>query len=722
MLRRGSSAVLPAGDDRGNPYPAIAPHPQSSFSSPEGEYLLAYEVSPPVPITPATPGGNATSAAAAAASAAALASTTNEYPASLSIAVVTFPANSSTSGGSGLLGGLGNSQRNARNIKDTASAQGQDGYGSNAPPTPSNLSTSMLSANGQVSDDQTSSQHSGSSYDNNMGQTGSIATAPGQSPASSCRRPLMSLPSMSSMPLSSMNINNSGATTSASTSKPKSAFRGTSSNFVKSYEGLPFSGRAEKIWQGAEAREVTLAVSTTPRAILINDISPRAKFRDPVAKLAFSAMPTCTAINYSTLSHERMDILIGFNTGDIVWVEIFSGRYSRFNKDPVVPSSQNGGKQSTATYVSTSPVKKLQWLQGDQIFASAFHDGCIAFWDKDKEDSNNFVPTAGLAPEPGPQLCAARPSLSRVDTIGDHSVHDYPSEDGHTGQNGSAVRERPIRRHGSYMHQLQEEHTGDIVVTVAPPQVDKKSSSNKFNPIAHWKVSRKAITDFAMSPDDQYCAVTSEDGCLRIIECSSQRLLDTFQGYFGALTCVNWSPDGRFVLTGGQDDLACVWSPFEQRIVARCEGHSSFLTGLSFDPWRCDSRTQRFASVSEDCKLILWDLSSAALQRPKGHHQHGHQPHIVHHRRQSAAMSNLSLSRRKTIESSNNLPSTGAVERENPLWHRAAPRGEVPGLQPVTVKQISNDLLAGITFLPNMVVTISRGGTIKVFLRPDYQP
>lgn len=85
-------------------------------------------------------------------------------------------------------------------------------------------------------------------------------------------------------------------------------------------------------------------------------------------------------------------------------------------------------------------------------------------------------------------------------------------------------------------------------------------------------------------------------------------------------------------------------------------------------------------------------------------------------------MSSLSLSRRKTVESSSNLASTGVVERENPLWHRAAPRGEVPGLQPVTVKQISNDLLAGITFLPNMAVTISRGGTIKVFLRPEYRP
>lgn len=353
----------------------------------------------------------------------------------------------------------------------------------------------MLSASGQPSDDQASSSHSGSSYDNNTGQAGNNASAPGQSPASSRRRPLMSLPSMPSMPLPSLG-NNSGAAPGSSTSKPKSAFRGTSSNFVKSYEGLPFSGRADKIWQGAEVREVTLAVSTTPKSILINDISPRAKFRDPIAKLAFSAVPTCTAINYSTLSHERIDLLIGFHTGDIVWVELFSGRYSRYNKDPIVPSSQNGSsKQNSATYVSTSPVKKLQWLQGDQIFASAFQDGCLAFWDKDKEDPNNFVPSSGLAPEPGPQLCVAKSALTRVDTGGSSVLHDYHSDEGHAPLNGSSgSRERPIRRHGSYMPQPQEEYTDDIVVTVAPPQVDKKSNSNKLNPIAHWKVSRKAIT------------------------------------------------------------------------------------------------------------------------------------------------------------------------------------------------------------------------------------
>lgn len=78
------------------------------------------------------------------------------------------------------------------------------------------------------------------------------------------------------------------------------------------------------------------------------------------------------------------------------------------------------------------------------------------------------------------------------------------------------------------------------------------------------------------------------------------------------------SPFLRFQ-TGGQDDLCTIYSPLEQRIVARCQGHSSWVTGVAWDPWRSDERTMRFASVGEDCKLILWDLSSAALTRPKAH-------------------------------------------------------------------------------------------------------
>lgn len=147
---------------------------------------------------------------------------------------------------------------------------------------------------------------------------------------------------------------------------------------------------------------------------------------------------------------------------------------------------------------------------------------------------------------------------------------------------------------------------------------------------------------FAFSPDCQHIALVSQDGLLRIVDFVqekyvifwkpwwfyywyyllivlfiSNRLNDTFSSYFGGLNCVCWSPDGRYILTGGQDDLVTIWAFREQKIVARCQGHQSWVTGLAFDPWRCDEKNYRFGSVGEDCRLLLWDFSVNALHRPK---------------------------------------------------------------------------------------------------------
>ena len=137
----------------------------------------------------------------------------------------------------------------------------------------------------------------------------------------------------------------------------------------------------------------------------------------------------------------------------------------------------------------------------------------------------------------------------------------------------------------------------------------------------------------------KYVAAISEDGCLRVIDALAEqlallfyiskssslmpfaRLVDCYASYFGSLTSVAWSPDGRFILvrrrqvprqktdmgsqTGGQDDLLTIFSPWEQRVVARCQGHSSFVASVVFDDLRCDGRTYRFGSVGEDNKLVL---------------------------------------------------------------------------------------------------------------------
>jgi len=71
------------------------------------------------------------------------------------------------------------------------------------------------------------------------------------------------------------------------------------------------------------------------------------------------------------------------------------------------------------------------------------------------------------------------------------------------------------------------------------------------------------------------------------------------------------------VLTGGQDDLVSIWCPSESALVARCQGHRSWVTSVAFDPWRCDDKNYRFGSVGEDCRVCLWDFNVGMLHRPK---------------------------------------------------------------------------------------------------------
>jgi len=94
------------------------------------------------------------------------------------------------------------------------------------------------------------------------------------------------------------------------------------------------------------------------------------------------------------------------------------------------------------------------------------------------------------------------------------------------------------------------------------------------------------------------------------------RLCDIYHSYFGGILCVDWSPDGKFIVTGGQDDLVSVWA-FRGNIVARCQGHSSWINSIMFDKYNSVNRCYRFGSVSEDTKLILWEFGVNTIRRPR---------------------------------------------------------------------------------------------------------
>lgn len=140
----------------------------------------------------------------------------------------------------------------------------------------------------------------------------------------------------------------------------------------------------------------------------------------------------------------------------------------------------------------------------------------------------------------------------------------------------------------------------------------------------------------------------------------------------------------------------------------------------------------RFASVGEDCKLIVWDLSSASLSRPKTHVRSSFSTSQVSCSpnqqatsiRRHSAGSTFSLPRRRA-ESTAHLPSpldqSIPTDVLGPIFHPAPRRTEVSILQPTCVKVLSNDLFASLLFLPDFLVTASRTGQVKLWDRPPVE-
>nr|GAT54627.1 catabolite repression protein creC [Mycena chlorophos] len=438
----------------------------------------------------------------------------------------------------------------------------------------------------------------------------------------------------------------SGAGKKKGVARPKHNIRTTSSTFItrmQNAEGFPRSLQSK---QG----EVTFMFYNVSKTFLWMEAGAKAK--EPLARITFSAFPTCHDVNVSTSSSERLDVIIGFSTGDLLWLDPISSRYTRLNKQGSI---------------TTSPCTAVRWVpSSSSLFLVAHADGTIIVYDKDREDGN-FTPQ-----EP------SRPTT------------DLPP--------GASKEWDPI---DSIFVTMPPWHP---VSTGAGPAVSKVDKVPK-NPVSHWRVSRRSVVDFVFSPDVKYVAAISEDGCLRVIDALAEQLVDCYASYFGALTTVAWSPDGRFILTGGQDDLLTIFSPWEQRVVARCQGHSSFVSAVAFDDLRCDGRTYRFGSVGEDNKLILWDFSSGALHRPK------FQP--THQQRISMA-STVSLAIRRD-RSTLYLPTEDAPL---PRYHAAPSRNEIAVVQPSIVKPVEGEILATLVFMPRAIVTATRGGYLKLWIRP----
>ena len=177
-------------------------------------------------------------------------------------------------------------------------------------------------------------------------------------------------------------------------------------------------------------------------------------------------------------------------------------------------------------------------------------------------------------------------------------------------------------------------------------------TTSSRNPLYKWSIGHRAILDFAFSPCGHHLAVAGADGYMRVFNHHSMELTGIMRSVFAGFRSVCWSPDGKFIVTGGEADRLTVFSVEENAVVAVGEhGHHSYVNRVAFDPYMTaygelpdamdfsddseeeeDGRTPshgrglpredsgpvtayRIGSVGADTRVCLWDMKVDRLRK-----------------------------------------------------------------------------------------------------------
>jgi WD40 repeat protein/transcriptional regulator with XRE-family HTH domain len=196
-----------------------------------------------------------------------------------------------------------------------------------------------------------------------------------------------------------------------------------------------------------------------------------------------------------------------------------------------------------------------------------------------------------------------------------HNCQELRQYRGHEG----SVRSVAFSVDGQYILTGSEDETARLwaAPTNAPlrtfPGPSEGSMSYTYSPNAAYVSAPSGVLGVAFSPDGKYVLTGGQDHVARLWNVSTGRELRDFIGHKGGVRSVVFSFDGKYVLTGSDDQTAKLWDAEAGRLLHTFTLNITSVVAVAFSPdakYMIAKGIGALGPTGEYLDTRVWDVSS----------------------------------------------------------------------------------------------------------------